>query len=248
MGRSALSIHPGAWKHGQTDHFFIHFFDSFIATPVSVEAEFYFRYIASDLGLTPTGADKSHIYIFESPEDWKRFQSVASLEKWTGGIHVGNDLFIVRNPAFRFKGHALGHEIVHLVVHKYVGNLLPKWLEEGYAEDASIRGYSTFYRERGYLARPKVPVIAPGKFIPLSQLTQMVGYPPESQVDTFYDESHRLVWFLGHEDKAKLIALLKNIASQGTGFESALHDAYGLRWVSLDALEKEMNQGLSSTQ
>jgi hypothetical protein len=41
LGMAALSIRPTEWKHAETDNFIYHYFHGFVATPVSVEAEFY---------------------------------------------------------------------------------------------------------------------------------------------------------------------------------------------------------------
>src|SRR5213592_1254890 len=97
LGEKALAIHPEQWKHAETEHFIYHFVHSYVATPVSVEAEFHYRVIAQELGLAtmPGASGKSHIYIFEKPEDWKLFQGNAHLEPWTGGIHSCGSLFIV---------------------------------------------------------------------------------------------------------------------------------------------------------
>ena len=71
-----------------------------MATPVSVEAEFHYRVVAKELEREqPATQTKSHVYIFEKPEDWKIFQTNALLEPWTGGIHSRGSLFIVRDPA-----------------------------------------------------------------------------------------------------------------------------------------------------
>ena len=49
LGEKALAIHPEQWKHGETDHFIYHFVHSYVATPVSVEAEFHYRVVAKEL-------------------------------------------------------------------------------------------------------------------------------------------------------------------------------------------------------
>src|SRR5438309_9663949 len=49
LGTKALAIHPEQWKHGETEHFIYHFADSFVATPISIEAEFNYRVVAKDL-------------------------------------------------------------------------------------------------------------------------------------------------------------------------------------------------------
>src|SRR6266571_3112291 len=116
LGEKALAIQPEQWKHAETDHFIYHFSHSYVATPVSVEAEFHYRVVAKELEREqPAGDTKSHIYIFERPADWQQFQAYGDLEKWTGGIHSAGSLFIQRNPAYKFQNNLLGHEIVHLV-------------------------------------------------------------------------------------------------------------------------------------
>jgi hypothetical protein len=93
LGQAAMSIHPNDWKHAETTNFIYHYFHGFIAAPVSVEAEFYYRVIAADLEKDTTQWErKSHIFIFESDADWKEFQHKGSLEPWTGGIHSQGSL------------------------------------------------------------------------------------------------------------------------------------------------------------
>src|SRR5207249_1674619 len=74
LGAKALALHAEEWKHGETDHFIYHFNHSYVATPVSIEAEFHYRVVAKILekGEVPS-AQKSHIYVFERPEAWANF-------------------------------------------------------------------------------------------------------------------------------------------------------------------------------
>jgi len=237
-GRRALLIRSGEWKHAETDHFILHFFHTFIAAPVSAEAEFYYRYITADLGaIQPNGANavKTHIYLFESREDWEVFRKTASLEPWTGAVHIDGALFVPRYPEYKWKGNALGHEISHLLVNRYLGTGAPLWLKEGYAEDVSSRGNAAFYRARGYLARP-LELISP-TYMPLARLTSLAEYPPEAEIKTFYRESRAFTAFLsGGGDKARFLKMFTAMA-QGTLFSVAWKEAYDSRWSSLDAME-----------
>jgi hypothetical protein len=240
-GRRALAIRPDEWKHAETAHFVLHYFRSFVAAPVSVEAEFYHRYILSDLGIdersegTATSEGKTHIYLFESRADWVQFRQAAYLEAWTGAVHIDGALFVPRYPEFKWKGNALGHEISHQIVKRYVGTRLPLWLSEGYAEDVSSRGNSAFYRARGYLATPR-ELIPPG-YMPLARLTSLSAYPGETEVNTFYRESRALCAFLCRDGRKPQFIKLLTAMAQGAPFETALSAAYGSRWNSLDALE-----------
>jgi len=240
LGKAALSIEPTLWKHAETSNFIYHFFHGFIATPVSVEAEYYYRVIAKDLGKDTTQWEhKSHIYIFEKPADWAEFQKKASLEPWTGGIHSGDDLFIQRNPEYKFKGRTLGHEITHLVVHRFFGSGVPIWLNEGYAEYASILGYAAYQRARNYISKPASDPIAPEDFMPLEKLADAMAYPADvKEVRVFYAESEKLVRFLIKDDTQKFVEFL-DAMSKGNKMETALSKAYGGRFTGVGGLENE---------
>jgi len=240
LGRAALAINPTRWKHAETTNFVYHFVDNFIATPVSVEAEFYYAAIAKELGRdTSHWERKCHIYIFETPDDWKTFQKNGRLEPWTGGIHSGGDLFIVRNPAFKFKGRSLGHEIAHLVLFRFFGSGIPIWLNEGYAEDSSSRFYASFMRARNYASRPRSLAVAPEEYIPVATLTAMLSYPQDiRQVGAFYTESQRLVRFLFGINEHQFLDFLEAM-SKGGRFDSSLQRTFGSRFMTMDALDQE---------
>lgn len=240
LGGRALALHPQEWRHGETEHFIYHFIHSYVATPISVEAEFCFRVIAEELGpeTSASPAAKSHIYIFEKPDDWKAFQADARLEPWTGGIHSRGSLFIVRDPAYRFADNSLGHEIAHLMLFRRYQHPLPRWLDEGFAEYTSRVARASYQRARNYVAAPYSPSVPPGQFIPLAQLVTMVDYPPASQISAFYHESERLVRFLVAADRTAFLALLDGVA-RGDSFDTALSRNYGSRFFDVAALETE---------
>src|SRR6202162_5553753 len=172
LGEKALAIHPEQWKHAETEHFIYHFVHGYVATPVSVEAEFYYRVIAKELEREqPAGDIKSHIYIFERPEEWQQFQAFGKLEPWSGGIHSAGSLFVQRNPAYKFSNNLLGHEIVHLVLHRFYTDGIPCWLDEGFAQFLSKDAHASYERARGFISKPHSEAIAAQDLIPLSVLT-----------------------------------------------------------------------------
>ncbi len=237
LGGRALSMHPEEWKHGETEHFIYHFVHGYVATPISVEAEFYYRVIAKELERDPPGGDtKSHIYIFEKPEDWQAFQKLGRLEKWTGGVHSQGDLFIHRDPSYRFASGLLGHEIAHLVLHRYYPDAIPRWLDEGFAEYVSKNAHASYKRARGYISRAHSQVIAKERFIPLGELVTM-DYPEDQEkVATFYDESHRLVRFLAATDQHSFLGLLDAL-NRHQPFELSLLSYYSGKFASVASFE-----------
>ena len=158
LGARALAIHPADWKHGETEHFIYHFIHSYVATPISVEAEFNYRVIAKELGLEtmPGASGKSHIYIFEKPDDWKIFQSNAHLEPWTGGIHSLGSLFIVRDPSYQVCQQLVrARDCAPHSLPAFTSMPLPRWLDEGFAEYVSRVARASYQRARNYNARPR---------------------------------------------------------------------------------------------
>ena len=238
LGEKALAIHPEQWKHGETEHFIYHFVHTYVATPISVEAEFHYRVVAKELQREePPGDTKSHIYIFERPEDWQQFQGFGKLEPWTGGIHSAGSLFVVRNPSYKFQDNSLGHEIVHLVMHRFYTGGIPCWLDEGFAQYASKAAHASYQRARGYMARPHSYAIAARDLIPLPALLAMT-HPPSDRVETFYDESERLVRFLASTDKTSFLSLLDALARHQP-FETVLPRSYSGKFPNVASLEAQ---------
>jgi hypothetical protein len=241
LGEKALAINPEQWKHAETEHFIYHFVHSYVATPVAVEAEFHYRVVAKELERAQPATDiKSHIYIFEQPEDWQQFQNYGHLEKWTGGIHSAGSLFIQRNPHNKFSGNALGHEIVHLVMHRYYNDGIPCWLDEGLAQYVSKGAYASFYRARGYIAKPHSEAIAEQELIPLNKLLAMTS-PPSDHVLIFYNESERLVRFLAATDKSSFLNLLDALARHQP-FDIALGRTYAGKFPTAAVLADKFRE------
>ena len=241
LGEKALAIHPEQWKHAETEHFIYHFVHGYVATPVSVEAEFHYRVIAKELERAqPAGDIKSHIYIFERPEEWQEFQAFGKLEPWSGGIHSAGSLFVQRNPAYKFSNNLLGHEIVHLVLHRFYTDGIPCWLDEGFAQFISKDAHASYERARGYAAKPHSEAIPSQDLIPLSILTA-ITHPPSDRVRIFYDESERLVRFMAATDKPSFLSLLDALARHQP-LETVLPRLYSGRFANIAALEEKFRE------
>lgn len=241
LGEKALSINPTQWKHGETEHFIYHFAHTYVATPISVEAEFHYRVVAKELERDqPTTDIKSHVYIFERPEDWQQFQGLGELERWTGGIHSQGSLFILRNPEQKFSGNVLGHEIIHLVLHRFYSDGIPCWLNEGIAQYISKAARASYQRARGYISKPHSEAVATDEIIALATLARLTR-PPSDQVETFYDESERLVRFLVATDKPSFLALLDALGRHQP-FEAVLPRTYPTKFSTIAVLEEKFRE------
>jgi hypothetical protein len=239
MGQKALAVRSADWKHGETEHFVYHFFDRPTASAVSVEAEFYYRVIAKELGKdTARWERKCHLFIFHEEADWKQFKTGGGLDPWTGGLHTQGALFIHRNPGPRANNQTLPHEIAHLVFDRFFGSGIPLWLNEGFAEFAASRCRSAFYRARGFNTKPRGSIVPANGFIPLGEFTAMAAYPErEEAVIAFYAEAEKLVRFLSNTDQAAFNQFLETMA-RGARFESALSQHFARNFRNIAALEE----------
>jgi len=240
LGKAALAVRPNDWKHAETPHFILHFFHNFVAAQAAAELEFYYHTVSTELNRDTSGWErKSHVYIFESQADWHAFQGKAQLDPWTGGIHSEGNLYIVRNPAYKFEGRSLGHETAHLVLYRFFGAAIPLWLNEGYAENSSIRFYAGLERRRGYNMSPHSAVLTASNYIPVAVLTSAVTYPEDvTQVSIFYQESEKLVGFLRAQGADGFITFMDAL-SHGSQLDTALEKGFGSRFSSVDALDRE---------
>ncbi len=247
LAQRALKVRTAEWKHGETEHFIYHFFDRPTASAVSVEAEFYYRVIAKELGRdTANWERKCHVFIFDQEADWAAFQTGGGLDPWTGGIHAEGTLFFQRNPGWRANNQTLPHEITHLVLHRFFGNGIPLWLHEGFAEYAASRCRAAFYRARGYNSKPRSSVVNAADYIPLAEFVSLASYPSaQNAVMAFYAESEKLTRFLCAEDKDAFLKFLDTM-SKNASFESALRAHFGRQFYDLAALEKAFKPYASS--
>lgn len=85
---------------------------------------------------------------------------------------------------------------------------------------------------RGYLAKPHSYSLAPDQLIPLEELVTLASAPSD-RVETFYDESERLVRFLVHTDKARFLHFLQ-VMSTGAKFDRTLLATYAGTFASMD--------------
>jgi hypothetical protein len=243
LGRAALAVRPGEWHHAETPHFILHFFHNYVAAQVASELEFYYQALSGGLHRDASSWErKSNVYIFETDADWHAFQGKAQLDPWTGGIHSEGNLYVERNPNFKFAGNSLGHETAHLVVYRFFGAGIPLWLNEGYAENSSLQLYSGLERRRGYNMVNHSAVLTAANYIPVATLAGMVTYPDDViQVAVFYRESEKLVGFLRAQSEEGFITFMDAL-SHGSRLDTALEKGFGTRFSGVDALDREFSE------
>ncbi len=125
------------------------------------------------------------------------------------------------------------------MIYRFFGAAIPLWLNEGYAENSSIRFYSGLERQRGYDMKPHSAVLTASNYIPIATLTSAVTYPDDViQVSIFYQESEKLVAFLRTQSAEGFVTFLDAL-SHGSRLDTALAKGFGDRFSGLDDLDRQ---------
>ena len=228
-GKTALSIRPEMWLHGEINHFILHYRRITEAKRVALEIDYHLTYIAKVLGFGPERyARKSHVFIFEDEKDWKTFVDQVKAPPWAGSFAHGDELFLnVRDGRTgMFDSQTLAHETTHAVVARlYPGHRWPRWLSEGFAEQMS--GASTSARMGQYNQR--LLRHFESATLPLDKLTAMTDYPQDVMaVHQLYQSSEKLVRFLMLNNPAdRFPKLLDLVVTNGEPMETAIPKIYG---------------------
>jgi hypothetical protein len=154
----ALSINPTKWKHGETEHFIIHYVRS--GDMIARRSEKFYSEIREFFGNRKDrmAPQKSHIFAFYDETDWTKFKAEAGLSPMLAGVTIGREFFYQpfnRQKQFDSLGKVQAHEMTHLVFNRFYEGEPPLWLNEGVAEYFGLKKTSditTFRRTVGSAA------------------------------------------------------------------------------------------------
>lgn len=125
----------------------------------------------------------------------------------------------------------LRHELAHLALHEFLGNLPPRWFDEGYAS------YSAGEWGREDVLATNVALLARG-MPTLDELEASFG-GGATAAQSAYALAYRAVAELALSDRTHGLALFLGYWRSGQSFERALRQAYGLTSA---AFEKQWAQ------
>jgi hypothetical protein len=191
-GRTALDISAAKWKHGETEHFIIHFFRN--GDMIARRSEKFYSEIREFFGNRNDllGAGKSHIFAFYETADWLKFKAAVKLGQPVAGVTRGDEFFympVSEDKQFDQRGKVQAHEMTHLVFNRLFTGRPPLWLNEGVAEYFGLKKTTDTTTFRSIVGYP-----AP---FGVDHLLQMKAYPEsEADVHSFYAEATILLDFL----------------------------------------------------
>jgi hypothetical protein len=199
-GKAALDVQAAKWKHGETEHFVIHFFRN--GDKIARRSELFYTEIKEFFGNRPDRLEKrkSQVFAFHDGRDWDKFRSHTTME-WATGVTRGNEFFYLTGTEegqFDSKGKVQAHEMTHLIFNRFFTGRLPLWLNEGIAEFFGQRKTATvteFRRQMGAARR-----------FGLQQLFDAKSYPSaKDEVHAFYAEAAIVVDFLSRTADRKAL-------------------------------------------
>jgi hypothetical protein len=235
-------IQPEKWKHGETDHFIIHYTKD--ASKIARRAEEIYAAIFEFLQNPPDRrADKkSHIYAIHEWEDFVFFRKTIARIPWVGGVCRGNEFWFPSRDErgdFDSKGRILNHEMTHLVFNRIFIGRVPLWLNEGTAEYFGMKENMGTAQFRRYMSRRGAMPLK--ELLEIKTLSNKKGNEVDMEaIDAFYGQAAVFIDFLTEDyPKEKLVELINKSAGNPRS-EEILKDVYGFE--SMEDLEKKFEK------
>ena len=200
-GRVALAIDAPQWRHGETEHFILHYGRN--GDKIARRAEEFYAEIREFFGNRPDllAGRKSHIFAMHVPADWQKFLKTVGMSPSIAGFTRGNEFFyfsLDEEGRFDPKSRVQTHEMTHLLFQQFFRNPPPLWLNEGVAEYFGFRKTSTSMEFQREMRRPM-------KYN-LGTLFAATDYPGDPKaVQAFYAEAAIIVDFLTNTPERRAV-------------------------------------------
>jgi len=239
-GRAALSLNKEAWKHSESEHFIYHFMDEKESETVILHAEAYYKWIKDFFGIKDDRwRKKSHIFIFTDADVrvWDSLMGRLGRPKDKRSFTNGWELFLYRAPFWVAPRYALGHELTHVIVFRFLDGPIPLFLNEGFSSFATSQLVKMQLEMDGYRP-PYINPVIPGEYIPLGEIITIEDYPAGKE-EAFYRESEWFVRFLAFRyGREKLYSFMRAVAA-GKNIINAVQDTCG---EGIEGVEKKFKK------
>jgi hypothetical protein len=219
-GRAALELNLAMhkkWKHGETEHFIIHFTRN--GAKIAARSEKFYAKIRAFFGNPPDLKDglKSHIFAVHDRSDWERFIS-ARMPRAAIGVTRGDEFFYLATGdegQFDAQGRVQAHEMTHLVFNRLYRGRVPLWLNEGIAEyfgKKETMSTAEFRQAMGTAVQ-----------YDLDKLFDSSTYPRTAEdMHSFYSEAAIVVDFLTRNERETFLPKFVERTMAGDDLDTAL--------------------------
>ncbi len=238
LGRAIMRGAAGSWIHAETEHFTYHAATLQQLERVIREAEWSYSEVCRRLDL-PLAEERGHLFVVEDGGDWARVMRAAGRRADGVALHVGREIFILRDEHMGTSYVDIPHEMVHYRLWQEYGRELPLWLEEGLAEYLGWETASAYQRRRHLeLYREREP-LASEHWIPWPELFARTSYPEEpARTAAFYRQTGALVEALAQDlPEEPLSSLVEQFIGEQRPFREVLQEEYGWPAAEVDAMK-----------
>lgn len=242
LGRAVMRGNARSWVHAESDRFTYHAATRQRLERVMRETEWSYAEVTRRLGLPPA-KERGHLFVVEDEGDWSRVMRAAGRRTDGVALHVGREIFILRDE---FSGRAyvdVPHEMVHYRIAQVYGRGAPLWLEEGLAEYLGWETALAYHAKRGLNLYREQAALSDEDWIPWPELFAMESYPDEpTRAAAFYRQTGRLLEEVADViGKDRIGALTASVVRDGGTLREALkndHEIDGAEFVRmLDRVE-----------
>ena len=215
-GKAAMP-NPKAWRHGETEHFIIHFQKLAEAQRAARDVEFYYQHLKKTFGLDHDyHKGKCRLFIFAKANDWATFLAALNKERFISVTHSG-EMGVIAYANDEGFSRQLAFPVTCSVLYHYFPKLPPFWFQLGMAEFEIGNAYAKMKGigggERGSGRRGS-------SIYPLEDLLTATAFP--SDRSEFARTSERLVRFLlGKLGPQKFVTLAIKLC-EAEKFEEAI--------------------------
>lgn len=193
LGRAVMRGSAGSWIHAETGTFTYHAATRERLDWVIREAEWTYAEVSRRLGLPPA-SERGHFFVVENKGDWARVMRAAGRREYGVALHVGREVFLLRDAHAGTSYLAIPHEMVHYRLWQEYDREVPLWLEEGLAVWLGW-DVAQAYQDTRYLKlyRQQEPV-QEEHWIPWPTLLALERYPDRPvRMAAFYRQTGQLV-------------------------------------------------------
>ncbi len=243
LGRAVMRGGTHAWIHAESETFTYHAATRERLESVAREAEWTYAEVSERLGLSPA-SERGHLFVVEDEGDWTRVMRAAGRRADGVALHVGREIFILRDGPGGRTFVDIPHEMVHYRLWQQYGRDLPLWLEEGLAEYLGWQVAIRYQRTRQlHLYRERSPV-EEQTWIPWTTLFEMERYPADPRrTAAFYRQSGGLVGAIAEKIGEKNLGpLVQTIVEKGYTLKDALAIEFDLEESVVDDMLKRVEQ------
>lgn len=236
-GQNLLDASPDAWTHAESEYFVYHYTDAEAAQTVLFHAEAYIEWLRGLFGIKeiPAGP-KIHVFIFNNAALWSEFRHRGTLERRPGveAYTDGRELYIHRAQFWLEPQRVLAHELAHVMLYRLLGERLPLYLHEGFAEWVGYRAASLKFGGDESAVR-QVSRVPSAHYVPMPKLAAMRIYPKgvdESRY--FYLQSELFVRYLIETYGAVRFYEFLRSTAQSKSLAYSLHQVYQISEHEVD--------------